>query len=393
MDVRGVKAGTLAQEVGADTLATELNVLSGTLNAADFSFISDKMLALTGINLAGCTVEGYRGEPLPYSHLTVSPAATLPAYAFLGMKSLQEVTLPESLTAIGTAAFSGSGITAIELPASVKSVGDYAFLRCTALKSVALPAALQSMGREAFANCSALESVTFGDGTDESALTSLPEGAFEGCVALRSINLADLARCENIGPWALAHMGGLTALSLPEAVRTLEQGALIGNSEVTELSLPGTLESLSDNAMSGMTGLTRIDATELSSVPALGRNVFSSINCPEVMLIASDYPMKNEFMAADQWKEFNIFTEDEATGTEVPVTDSDSSLRVSADGVALSVMAHGGTLTDVAVYNAAGLRVAYQASPADNAASFGIQAWPRGVYLVVTNLGISKISL
>ncbi len=73
-----------------------------------------------------------------------------------------EVILPVEIeglpvTAIGDSAFAGSAITAISLPASLESVGAYAFDSCSALVGLTLPDGLLSIGDYAFRGCTALE--------------------------------------------------------------------------------------------------------------------------------------------------------------------------------------------------------------------------------------------
>ncbi len=197
-DINKVTAGSLAGLVGADTLSTSLNIAGGELNAADFSFIADKMSDLAELDISGCRIVAYKGDPLPYSRLTSSKAASIPSYAFVGMKKLRKVSLPASLRSIGSGAFSGCGLTEMTIPEGVTEIGDYAFLRCESLVSVTIPASLTVLGKGVFSCCSALAAVNF----NGSGVTSLPESTFEGCVSMTRIDFSSLAACTEIGPWS-----------------------------------------------------------------------------------------------------------------------------------------------------------------------------------------------
>ena len=55
--------------------------------------------------------------------------------AFYGCKNIV-LTLPEGLTSIGKELFKGSGIKEVHIPASVQSIGGYAFDECKNLQKV-----------------------------------------------------------------------------------------------------------------------------------------------------------------------------------------------------------------------------------------------------------------
>ena len=60
---------------------------------------------------------------------------TIAGGAFGGFKNLTSITLPESLTCIGDAAFSGSGLTSIVFPKGVKELGQQVFADCDSLQT------------------------------------------------------------------------------------------------------------------------------------------------------------------------------------------------------------------------------------------------------------------
>jgi hypothetical protein len=90
---------------------------------------------------------------------------------------LTSITIPNSITSIGFAAFNGcSGLTSVTIPNNVTDIGDYAFWGCSGLTSVTIPNSVTSIGREAFCKCSGLTNVTIGSG-----VTSLGVQLFYGC--------------------------------------------------------------------------------------------------------------------------------------------------------------------------------------------------------------------
>lgn len=67
--------------------------------------------------------------------------------------------IPNTVTAIGFAAFDFSGITSITIPNPVTRIEDLAFYYCPALTSVTIGSGVTSIGGGAFSDCSALTNV------------------------------------------------------------------------------------------------------------------------------------------------------------------------------------------------------------------------------------------
>jgi hypothetical protein len=77
--------------------------------------------------------------------------------AFYGCTSLTSVTIPNSVTVIGTYAFHGcTSLTSVTIPDSVSSIGSYAFEGCTSLTSVTIPGRVTSIGAKPLPDASCL---------------------------------------------------------------------------------------------------------------------------------------------------------------------------------------------------------------------------------------------
>ena len=125
------------------------------------------------------------------------------------------------VTSIGSDAFKYSSLTSVTIPNSVTSIGSYAFESCYSLTSVNIPNSVTSIGDGAFQGCHGLTSVTISDitawlsisfaGSESNPLcyanhlflngeevkdltipnsvTSIGHSAFDWCSSLASVNI------------------------------------------------------------------------------------------------------------------------------------------------------------------------------------------------------------
>ena len=126
------------------------------------------------------TNSGITSIELPSTLTSIGVFAFLNCSSLIGGLNLGECT---SLTSIGGAAFYGcSGPTDLILPEGLTSIGDTAFYGCSNLGSIILPESLISMGYGVFDSCSSLTSITL-----PSSLTSMGYNVFLNCDSLDSV--------------------------------------------------------------------------------------------------------------------------------------------------------------------------------------------------------------
>ncbi len=104
----------------------------------------------------------------------------VPYELFMGCTSLEDVGLPEGITAIGDNAFAAcSCIRSLLVPDGVVSIGVYAFNSCSFLKSLYLPASVASVGEGFLWNSYRVKDIYFG-GTEAQWAKLFPDGVFAG---------------------------------------------------------------------------------------------------------------------------------------------------------------------------------------------------------------------
>ena len=101
--------------------------------------------------------------------------------------------LPKNIKEIKKQAFYGDQRLKLDLPTSLKIIGDQAFRYCNSLQIETIPASVVTIENRAFANCSKLQSITF-LGTPE----SIDANTFVSCSNLTVLRV----------PWAQGAIAG-----------------------------------------------------------------------------------------------------------------------------------------------------------------------------------------
>ncbi|MDD3411950.1 MAG: leucine-rich repeat protein [Eubacteriales bacterium] len=193
------------------------------------------------------------------------------ANAFSHCSSLTSIIIPVNVTSIGYAAFSScSSLTDIMIPASVTKVGDGVFADCKNLKEIriapnhpalelrdgvlfskadkrlvwypmsaeeqeyAVPADTRSIGEFAFYKCSSLTSITI-----PKSVTSIQYAAFAECSSLTSVTIPE--GVTRIGKSAFHTCSSLTSITLPESAEWISTSAFTACSKLkTVRVVPGS---------------------------------------------------------------------------------------------------------------------------------------------------------
>ncbi len=96
--------------------------------------------------------------------------------AFVDSTLKVNVTLPDSVVGMESAAFKGSGIVSVRLPQGLTTIPESCFEQCTDLKSVTWVQSIKTIGRFAFSGCRSLVLDVL-----PSEITSIGDEAFKNC--------------------------------------------------------------------------------------------------------------------------------------------------------------------------------------------------------------------
>jgi hypothetical protein len=240
----------------------------------------------------------YKCEALRTVDLSTS-ISEIPEWAFRECTSLTSIALPDNLKTIGEYAFSDTALAEIEFPSKLRiiesdaflgcdelekvdlsktqvtTIAPFAFFLCTGVTSINLPATVSDIGRFAFSDCKNLTSVNI-----TSSKIELAQRVFGGCTSLRSVSLpgGTTLYTDNSSTVPGGQFFGCTALTkvtLGEGITEIPNGMFFGCDSLKTITLPSTVKSIEANAFYECSALTSI------TIPAAVRSVGSKAfyNC------------------------------------------------------------------------------------------------------------------
>lgn len=228
-----------------------------------------------------------RENSTSYQNLT---AANIPANV-----TLANVTY--DVTAIGDRAFyQRTNLQSVTFPSSIKSIGNYAFYKCTGLTGgLVLNEGLESIGNYAFAYCSGLVSAIF-----PYSVSSIGDAPFAYCTSLaqfmrRTTHYPDpvykvqggvvfSTRLGAIYTLAIFPGGKAQTYSVPTGTKEIGAHAFRG-SIVSNVTLPTTVTKINDYAFDHCAALTGIEVNK--GVTTIGSNAFSNCTSMSTVILPS----------------------------------------------------------------------------------------------------------
>ncbi len=226
-------------------------------------------------------VYGFADSAIPSDGSVNAIAAN--AFAGIGLTALN---LPDGIKTIGANAFKGcTQLKTLTLPDSVKSIGPSAFKYCKALERVTIPQNVTALGTEAFAACTALTEINFdaacdtlsvncafdsaGQNTDGvvvhigANVTALPDDFMiaqdrESIPHIVRVDFAPNSVCERIGARAFWSCNTLKSVALPESIKEIKRDAFHGCSALETINFPENTAAIGAYAFANCIALKEI---------------------------------------------------------------------------------------------------------------------------------------
>lgn len=160
---------------------------------------------------------------------------------FYSCKDLESVTLGSSITAIPEETFwFCSSLNNVELPEGITYIGKSAFMYCKSLTQIVMPGSVKEIHESAFNECDLLENVTFTEGLD-----SIGESAFRFCPVLKEIVIPDSVK--TVGRSAFAQSGIQKAV-IGSGVREIAPNTFYSCKELGDVTIGENVETIGESA-------------------------------------------------------------------------------------------------------------------------------------------------
>lgn len=175
---------------------------------------------------------------------------------------VEDVVIPSGIIEVKDYAFYGyDHLKTVTIPASVTNIGTYAFKDCVGLTTVEIAEGLQTIERFAFDSCKALKTINI-----PTTVTYIDECAFQHC-NINRVDITNLEKWFNItyenvssNPCGNLYLNGelLTDLVVPSSVTVINILAFAGCKSIQTVFIHSNVTSINRNAFTGCTGLVGI---------------------------------------------------------------------------------------------------------------------------------------
>ena len=245
--IAGQLERTMIDRLEMDVTTIKNLKLTGSINAADYEFMRDKMTSLMRLNLK--EVESYwegKYRTGSLSGKTTLIKCVLPdKLEILGGFSNTSLTgtliIPEGVKYVY--GFENTKISNVQFPSTLEEIGDVAFSSCSALMcEISLPHSLKRIGGNAFSGSAIRGNLVLPEG-----LEHIGGSAFSYCSGLTG-SLTIPSGIKVIESFSFRQCGFTGNLNLPMGLTEIQEGAFCGTKFKGELNIPSTVTKIGSNA-------------------------------------------------------------------------------------------------------------------------------------------------
>ena len=198
------------------------------------------------------------------------------AYAVDCDVNLTKVCVPSILMGVPVTEIRGAFrdcryLITVELPSSLRKIGEYSFYNCQKLSNINIPEGVSVIGQCSFMFCFGLESMVIPYGVRE-----ISDETFSNA-GIKSIQLHD--EIIKIGESSFYNCDELEDLVLPDRITEIGKTAFTACDALTEICIPGSVSVIAEGVFSYCEALQKITIEE--GVTRIGLRAFC--DCPAIV--------------------------------------------------------------------------------------------------------------
>ena len=193
--------------------------------------------------------------------------------------SNRKIVIPEGIVSIADSVFDKTGITSIQLPSTLRTLGSafnrcdslteiiipegvevirsYTFAGCIRLKRVVLPSTIKYIGYRAFNCCEKLEEIIIPD-----CVKIIKGCAFAGCKSLKSVCIP--CGVQEIGDDAFNGCTSLVSVQLNEGLLKIGKCAFKDCENIAEITIPTTVKKIDYRAFENCKALKKLNCEKVN---------------------------------------------------------------------------------------------------------------------------------
>jgi uncharacterized repeat protein (TIGR02543 family) len=220
-----------------------------------------------------------------------------------------DVVIPAGANSIGANAFQASAMTSISLPATLTSIGEYAFASSTSLDAISIPDGVVSIGEWAFSNSESLETINL-----PASVNNIGNTAFQDSLNLENINVNS----------ANTDFASVNGVLFNKALTQLE--AYPAGKPAASYTVPASVEIIDDRSFISARALKTVLFAPDSQLTSLVGSVFQTSGLTSIILPAGVETIGIAFNTAQNLTSVTI----PATVTEIGAYTFQGSTKLSS---------------------------------------------------------------
>ena len=271
------------------------NSYSGIIEIPTVVYLDDNSLKVTAIEpyaFYGCS--GLKMVTVP------NTVTEIGSYAFAA-SNVYQITLSRNITEIKEFTFAATNLSSITIPDKVTKISDAAFFSCADLHDVVLPEGLQSIGEGAFLSAgffpgylninlpntlihlgnaafmgSEVHSITI-----PNSLDSIPLQAFAMCMKLQHVTIP--SSIKKIGFLAFYANNSLKNVVIPNSVKSIDYGAFMWCDVLDNVTIGSGIEYIDEWAFG------KLDASFYEDLIAAIEEAFGEVDDDDIVELLDDW--------------------------------------------------------------------------------------------------------